>query len=76
MLIPQFLVVSLHVVADYLVAGQGKIYQSPFLCVVEAKKDDFEQGLAQCLLEMYVCQQNNVQLFDVFRIVTNSTVWQ
>lgn len=67
---------ELHGVADYLIAGQGKIYQSPFLCVVEAKKDDFEQGLAQCLLEMYVCQQNNAQPIDVFGIVTNSTVWQ
>lgn len=62
--------------ADYLIAGQGKIYQSPFLCVVEAKKDNFEQGLAQCLLEMYVCLQNNAQPFEIFGIVTNSTVWQ
>jgi hypothetical protein len=63
-------------VADYLIAPQGKIYQSPFLCVVEAKKDDFEQGLAQCLLEMYVCMQNNPPEIDVFGIVTNSTIWQ
>ncbi len=63
-------------VADYLIAPQGKIYQSPFLCVVEAKKDDFEQGLAQCLLEMHVCMQNNSPPIDVFGIVTNSTTWQ
>lgn len=26
------------------------------LCVAEAQKDDFEQGLAQCLVEMQACQ--------------------
>ena len=26
------------------------------MCVIEAKKDDFEQGAAQCLVEMQACQ--------------------
>ena len=67
---------TLQGVADYLIAPQGKVYQTPLLCVVEAKKDDFEQGLAQCLLEMYVCLQNNTQPINIFGIVTNATVWQ
>lgn len=63
---------------DYLVAPQGKVYQSPFLCVVEAKKDNFEQGLAQCLVEMQACQWLNkiFKPFEVFGIVTNAIVWR
>ncbi|BAP55377.1 hypothetical protein THII_1080 [Thioploca ingrica] len=63
---------------DYLVAPQGTVYQSPFLCVVEAKKDNFEQGLAQCLVEMQACQWLNkiFKPFEVFGIVTNAIVWR
>jgi hypothetical protein len=63
---------------DYLIAPQGKVYQSPLLCVVEAKKDNFEQGLAQCLVEMQACRWYNQGLepFDLYGIVTNANVWQ
>jgi hypothetical protein len=65
-------------VVDYLIAAQGKVYQSPLLCVVEAKKDDFEQGLAQCLTEMYACLiLNQPQYsFPIYGIVTNATIWR
>ena len=65
-------------VVDYLIAAQGKVYQSPLLCVVEAKKDDFEQGLAQCLTEMYACLELNQpsHSFPVYGIVTNATTWR
>lgn len=65
-------------VVDYLIAGQGKVYQSPLLCIVEAKKDDFEQGLAQCLTEMYACRTLNQPQysFPVYGIVTNATTWR
>jgi hypothetical protein len=35
--------------ADYLIAERQDYLDTPFLCIVEAKRDDFEQGLAQCL---------------------------
>jgi hypothetical protein len=38
--------------ADYLVAAHRAYLETPFFCVVEAKKDNFDQGLAQCLVEM------------------------
>jgi hypothetical protein len=41
--------------ADYLLAKRRAYLEAPFLCIVEAKKDDFEQGLAQCLPEMKAC---------------------
>ncbi|WP_434683566.1 hypothetical protein [Pseudanabaena minima] len=65
-------------VVDYLIAGQGKVYQSPLLCIVEAKKDDFEQGLAQCLTEMYACLTLNQPQysFPIYGIVTNATTWR
>jgi len=68
-----------HGAADYLMTENKGYFEAPFLCVIEAKKDDFEQGLAQCLVEMLACQWNNQELgrsFDVFGIVTNGEGWK
>lgn len=65
--------------ADYLVAPRRRYLSLPLVCVVEAKRDDFEQGLAQCLVEMKACRERNERenfARDVFGIVTNGTVWQ
>ncbi|MBE9099877.1 hypothetical protein [Vacuolonema iberomarrocanum] len=64
---------------DYLVAEDRDYLYAPFLCVIEAKKDDFEQGLAQCPVEMAACQWNNRQIgrdIPVFGIVTNGEGWK
>jgi hypothetical protein len=64
---------------DYLVAERKRYLDTPLLCIIEAKKDDFEQGLAQCLVEMQACQWQNRQVnhdIDVFGIVTNGEGWQ
>jgi hypothetical protein len=66
-------------VADYLIAPHYLYLSTPLLCVAEAKRDDFVQGRAQCLAEMYACAWNNRQegsVFDVFGIVSNGQVWQ
>lgn len=68
-----------HGAADYLMTGKRGYFEAPFLCVIEAKKDDFEQGLAQCLVEMQACQWSNQNLdraIDIFGIVTNGGTWQ
>jgi hypothetical protein len=68
-----------HGAADYLVTENRGYYEAPFLCVVEAKKDDFEQGLAQCLVEMQACQNSNSKIgrnVNVFGIVTNGSTWR
>lgn len=65
--------------ADYLAAPRRAYLEAPLLCVVEAKKDDFEKGLAQCLVEMKACQWNNQQQgkdLDVYGIVTNGEGWR
>ena len=64
---------------DYLIAPRKAYLDLPLLCVVEAKKDDFEQGAAQCILEMQACQWNNQQrgkLVDIYGIVSNGQGWQ
>lgn len=65
--------------ADYLIAERRGYLEDPFVCVIEAKKDDFEQGTAQCLVEMSTCQWINKQsgkMLDVYGIVTNGDGWQ
>jgi hypothetical protein len=51
----------------------------PYLCVIEAKKDDFEQFAAQCLVEMQACQWLNRQAgkeMIIYGIVTNGEGWK
>ncbi|MGB3493009.1 MAG: hypothetical protein WBA57_09800 [Elainellaceae cyanobacterium] len=65
--------------ADYLIAERRAYLEAPFACVIEAKKDDFEQGTAQCLVEMQTCQWMNQQLglaFDIYGMVTNGEGWK
>jgi len=64
---------------DYLLAERRAYLEAPFVCVIEAKKDDFEQGLAQCLVAMQACQWENQQvdrLIDIYGIVTNGEGWK
>jgi hypothetical protein len=64
---------------DYLIAERKRYLETPFLCIVEAKKDDFEQGLAQCLVQMKACQHINLkvgQAIEVWGIVSNGKIWQ
>jgi hypothetical protein len=65
--------------ADYLIAERQAYLEAPLLCVIEAKKDDFEQGAAQCLVEMHTCQWINQQLgkaIAIYGIVTNGEGWK
>ena len=65
--------------ADYLITRKMDYAEAPMLCVAEAKKDDFDQGLAQCLVEMQACQWMNHNIgktIEVFGIVTNGEGWK
>jgi hypothetical protein len=65
-------------IADYLLTERRDYLDLPFLCAVEAKKDDFEQGLAQCLVEMKACKEANLKEgkdIDIYGIVTNGELW-
>lgn len=69
---------------DYIIAERKRYITAPLLCIIEAKKDDFEQGLAQCLVEMESCRWQNSQQsqktqhspIDIFGIVTNGEGWR
>ncbi len=66
-------------IADYVAAPKRRYLDNPLLCVVEAKKDDFEQGLAQCLVEMKACQEGNETVgnkIEIYGIVTNGDGWR
>ena len=67
-------------VVDYLLAENAAIVTQPLLAVVEAKKDDFDLGRAQCLAEMAAChelnQADNADIELIHGIVSNGSGWQ
>ena len=70
---------SLTGTADYLIAPKRAYLETPLLCVAEAKRDNFERGVAQCIAEMVACAQNNEaqkRFSDILGIVSNGNTWQ
>ena len=50
---------------------------APLIMLVEAKKNDFEQGWAQCLAELVAAQKINADSdVPVYGIVSDGTFWQ
>lgn len=66
---------------DYIIATRsalGKtVLESPLVMVVEAKKNDFEQGWGQCLAELVAAQKINDDAgIPVHGIVTDGELWK
>ena len=71
---------------DYFISTRSElgktIIGSPLILLVEAKKNDFEQGWGQCLAELVAAQKINSEkmngspAFPVYGIVTDGTLWQ
>ena len=66
---------------DYFVSTRSELGKtvvgSPLILLVEAKKNDFEQGWGQCLAELIAAQKiNDNAAFPVYGIVTDGTLWQ
>lgn len=66
---------------DYIFSHKsplGKIVLTkPIVIVVEAKKNDFQQGWGQCLAELVACQKLNENKHQpVYGIVTDGNLWQ
>jgi hypothetical protein len=88
--IPKFLIWShqplnydenLSGVPDYVVAqrsARGKVVlEKPYMILVEAKKDNFEEGWGQCLAEMLAAQKINDDLTKkLFGVVSNGKLWE
>ncbi len=66
--------------ADYVFCRRsalGLVLDQPYVIVVEAKKDDFEGGWAQCLAAMLAAQRmNDDPARTIFGIVSNGNSWQ
>lgn len=66
---------------DYIIATRShlgkKVLGDPLLIVVEAKRDDFEQGWGQCLAQMVAAQmRNGTPTVPMYGIVTNASTWR
>ena len=66
---------------DYLIATRsvlGKtVLELPLVIVVEAKKNDFEQGWGQCLAELVAAQKINDNVDKpIYGIVTDGELWK
>ncbi len=66
-------------VVDYLLAHRAAFFEAPLLCIVEAKRDDFDAGKSQCLVELAACHQVNQEaeraISPLHGIVTNGGGW-
>ena len=66
---------------DYLLATRSelgkRVLAMPLLIVVEAKRNDFEEGWGQCLAELVAAQRvNNDPQRPVYGIVTDGKRWE
>ena len=66
---------------DYLIATRSALGKTvldlPLVVVVEAKKNDFEQGWGQCLAELVAAQKINDKVEKpIYGIVTDGELWK
>ena len=72
---------TLNGTPDYLISTKSELGRpvvgTPLIVLVEAKKNDFEQGWGQCLAELVAAQKiNDAPDFPVHGIVSDGTWWQ
>ena len=68
-------------IPDYFISTRSELGKlvvgTPLIMLVEAKKNDFEQGWGQCLSELVAAQKINAELdIPVYGIVSDGTWWQ
>jgi hypothetical protein len=65
---------------DYLLSQKSELGKTilglPLLMLVEAKRNDFEQGWGQCLAEMVAADRINQHQRAVYGIVTDGKLWE
>jgi hypothetical protein len=63
----------------YTKAPQTPIIESPIFCLVEAKNDNLERGIPQCIAEMYASrlfnQRSNKPIEIIYGCVTTGYQW-
>jgi hypothetical protein len=68
-------------VADYVITKRSPlgviVFDTPYLAVIEAKRDDFVGGWGQCAVEMLAIQKINGETdLPVYGIVSNGKIWE
>ncbi len=65
---------------DYMLSQKSELGKTilglPLLMLVEAKRNDFEQGWGQCLAELLAADHLNHHKRPVYGIVTDGNLWQ
>lgn len=65
-------------IADYLIAPKRAYLDTPVLCGVEARWDNFERARTLCIAQMVACQWDNQEAgraVDIYGFVSNGTMW-
>lgn len=65
---------------DYILSQKSELGKTilglPLLLLVEAKRNDFEQGWGQCLAELLAAERLNQHQRPVYGIVTDGKLWE
>jgi hypothetical protein len=65
---------------DYMLSRKSELGKNvlgvPLLLLVEAKRNDFEQGWGQCLAELIAADRLNQHSRPVYGIVTDGKLWE
>jgi hypothetical protein len=67
---------------DYIISRSPELLflNAPVITLVEAKKEDLNLGLGQCLAEMIAAQifnqQNNQKINTIYGVITSGTNWR
>ena len=67
-------------IPDYVIAkksplGKG-VMDLPMLVMIEAKKDNFDEGWGQCVAQMHTVQNLNKEEYIIYGIVSNGDSWE
>jgi hypothetical protein len=64
---------------DFAITAYQIAFRNPFVAIIEAKKENFDQGWGQCLMAMKTAQKLNAQdglHIDIFGIVSTGMFWE
>ena len=73
---------GLNGICDFLISRSEEqlLIEAPVIAIVEAKKDDLNSGMGQCIAEMIAAQKfnemNSVPIQDIYGTVTTGSTWR
>ncbi len=73
---------GLRGICDFIISRSSNqaLLTAPIITLVEAKRDDFEKGLPQCVAEMIAAQifneRKNQNIETIYGVITNGSSWR